>query len=140
MEKLDNNQITKNDAPVYFLDLTVENVRCFGKLQTLDLSYGNGKQARWTILLGDNGTGKTTLLQCLVGKGRTFYRNDTAYNHINKHLTDNKIEELIIYAYGASRRMGSGSLEESYNPDHAASLFSENVSLINAVEWLLQHF
>jgi len=47
-------------------------------------------------------------------------------------------KELIIYAYGASRRMGSGSLEESYNPSHAASLFSENVSLINAVEWLLQ--
>lgn len=138
MEKLDNNQITKNDAPVYFLDLTVENVRCFGKRQTLDLSDGNGKQARWTVLLGNNGTGKTTLLQCLVGKGWTFYRNDTAYNHINKHLTDKKIEKLIIYAYGASRRMGSGSLEESYNPDHAASLFSENVNLINAVEWLLQ--
>jgi len=29
----------------------------------------------------------------LVGKGRTFYRNDTAHNHINKHLTDNKIED-----------------------------------------------
>jgi hypothetical protein len=34
--------------------------------------------------------------------------------------------------------MGSGSLEKSYNPDNAAGLFSEEVSLINAVEWLLQ--
>ncbi len=34
--------------------------------------------------------------------------------------------------------MGSGSLEETYNLDRAASLFSEHVSLINAVEWLLQ--
>lgn len=53
--------------PAYFLSLTVENVRCFGPKQTLDLSDGNGKPAPWTIILGLNGTGKTTLLQsCLV--------------------------------------------------------------------------
>ena len=53
--------------PAYFLSLTVENVRCFGPKQTLDLSDGNGKPAPWTIILGQNGTGKTTLLQSLVG-------------------------------------------------------------------------
>src|SRR3981081_2816981 len=51
----------------YFLSLSLENVRCFGPKQTLDLSDGNGKPARWTIILGLNGTGKTTLLQSLVG-------------------------------------------------------------------------
>ncbi|HEY1187326.1 MAG TPA: AAA family ATPase, partial [Gemmata sp.] len=51
----------------YFLSLTVENVRCFGPKQTLDLSDGNGKPAPWTIILGVNGTGKTTLLQSLAG-------------------------------------------------------------------------
>ena len=51
----------------YFLSLEVENVRCFGEKQKLDLSDGNGKPAPWTIILGVNGTGKTTLLQCLVG-------------------------------------------------------------------------
>jgi energy-coupling factor transporter ATP-binding protein EcfA2 len=50
----------------YFLSLEVENVRCFSERQTLDLSDGNGRHARWTILLGENGTGKTTLLQLLV--------------------------------------------------------------------------
>ncbi len=50
----------------YFLSLEVENVRCFGEKQKLDLSDGNGKPAPWTIILGVNGTGKTTLLQCLV--------------------------------------------------------------------------
>jgi ABC-type cobalamin/Fe3+-siderophores transport system ATPase subunit len=44
----------------------VENVRCFRERQVLDLSDGDGKPARWTVLLGDNGTGKTTLLQSLV--------------------------------------------------------------------------
>src|SRR5207247_2318247 len=50
----------------YFLSLSLENVRCFGPKQTLDLSDGKGKPARWTIILGINGTGKTTLLQSLV--------------------------------------------------------------------------
>lgn len=52
---------------VYFLSLSLENVRCFGPKQTLDLSDGEGKPARWTILLGNNGTGKTTVLQALAG-------------------------------------------------------------------------
>ncbi len=42
-------------------------MRCFGERQTLKLMDTQGKPARWTIILGENGTGKTTLLQCLVG-------------------------------------------------------------------------
>ena len=50
----------------YFLSLTVYRLRCFGgEPQTLNLS-SNGKHARWTLLLGNNGTGKTTLLQVLA--------------------------------------------------------------------------
>lgn len=52
--------------PAYFLSLTVENIRSFGPRQTLDLSDGDGRPALWTIILGDNGFGKTTLLQCLA--------------------------------------------------------------------------
>lgn len=47
---------------VYFLSLSVENVRCFAEKQTLDLSDGNGRPAQWTVILGDNGVGKSTLL------------------------------------------------------------------------------
>src|SRR4051812_48648529 len=50
----------------YFLSLSLENVRCFGPRQTLDLSDGNGKPSRWTVILGNNGTGKTTILQSLL--------------------------------------------------------------------------
>ena len=61
------------DAPAgrptgaYFLSLTVENVRCFGPgPQTLDLRDPDGRPAKWTVILGDNGNGKTTLLQALA--------------------------------------------------------------------------
>lgn len=54
------------DTPAYFLSLTVENARCFGPAQTLDLSDGNDRPRQWTIILGDNGVGKTTLLRSLV--------------------------------------------------------------------------
>jgi len=64
VERRDRKQ-EEASQPVYFLSLTVENVRCFGPKQTLDLSDGNGRPAQWTILLGENGVGKTTLLQCL---------------------------------------------------------------------------
>ena len=32
----------------------------------LELTDDKGRLAHWTLLLGDNGVGKTTLLQCLV--------------------------------------------------------------------------
>ena len=56
-----------NAPPVYFLSLAVERVLCFKDRQVLDLSDGNGKPAQWTVILGDNGVGKTTLLRCLAG-------------------------------------------------------------------------
>ena len=55
------------EPPAYLLDLAVRNVRCFGpEEQTLRLSDSQGRPAPWTVILGDNGVGKTTLLQCLV--------------------------------------------------------------------------
>jgi len=55
-----------SDRPgLYFTRLEVENVRCFGPRQTLDLTTEDGKPALWTVILSENGGGKTTLLQCL---------------------------------------------------------------------------
>jgi len=51
---------------IYFHSLELENVRCFGERQVLELTDEKGRLAQWTLLLGDNGVGKTTLLQCLV--------------------------------------------------------------------------
>jgi energy-coupling factor transporter ATP-binding protein EcfA2 len=50
----------------YFASITVRGIRCFGPEQTLKLLDRQGNPARWTVLLGDNGVGKTTLLQALA--------------------------------------------------------------------------
>lgn len=56
----------------YFRSLTLQNVRCFGdEPQTLRFEDEQGRLARWTILLGENGTGKSTVLQALLGFERT---------------------------------------------------------------------
>ena len=66
----------------YFLSLTVENVRCFGPgPQTLDLRDPDGRPARWTVILGNNGNGKTTLLQALA------FLAETRLRHSNRRKT-----------------------------------------------------
>ena len=56
----------KNQVPIYFKSLELENVRCFAQRQRLDLTDEHGKPIQWILILGDNGVGKTTLLQCLA--------------------------------------------------------------------------
>lgn len=50
----------------YFVSLTLTNVRCFRGPQTIRFADERDQPARWTILLGNNGTGKSTVLQSLA--------------------------------------------------------------------------
>lgn len=51
---------------IYFTMLALENIRSFAGQQRLDLRDSQGRPAQWTLILGDNGVGKTTILQCLT--------------------------------------------------------------------------
>ena len=42
---------------VYYNSLAIENVRCFGERQELDLTADGRRPARWTLILGDNNVG-----------------------------------------------------------------------------------
>ena len=57
---------TRPTHPVYFTKLVLENIRCFSERQELNLTDTHGRPTPWTLLVGDNGVGKTTLLQCLA--------------------------------------------------------------------------
>ena len=66
------------DLPVYFTKLVLENIRSFSERQELKLVNDDGRPARWTLIVGDNGVGKTTLLQCLARMRPVF--NDPSDN------------------------------------------------------------
>jgi len=53
------------NASIYFHDISVKNYKCFGNEQSLNLFDENNQPAMWTVIMGDNGTGKTTLLKLL---------------------------------------------------------------------------
>ena len=74
--------------PVYFTSLEIENVRCFGDRQDLNLMGDDRRPARWTLILGENGVGKTTLLQCLAWMRLEPGRFDTSlFNEDHDFLT-----------------------------------------------------
>ena len=51
---------------MYLKSLTLENIKCFQRAQ-LDFTPGSdGSYAGWHVLLGVNGTGKSTLLQAMA--------------------------------------------------------------------------
>lgn len=64
---MEKNKVVEqeNKEHSYFYSLELEGINCFKDKQPLDLSDGNGNYSPWTIILGDNGTGKTTLLRVL---------------------------------------------------------------------------
>ena len=74
--------------PVYALSLELENVRCFGRKQTLDLREQSGKPAQWTLILGNNGVGKTTLLQCLNWMRPVQFVDHRGQEGVQPALTD----------------------------------------------------
>lgn len=58
--------MSSSDAAfVYYSELRLSNVKAFVPGAVLDLRL-HGRPAPWTLILGENGLGKTTLLQCLA--------------------------------------------------------------------------
>lgn len=50
---------------MYIKQLRIKNLACFDDV-TLDFTNDNGEPAKWVVLLGENGTGKTTALRTLI--------------------------------------------------------------------------
>lgn len=188
--------------PVYYRSLELEHIRCLKPGQVLNLAGPDGRPAQWTIVLGNNGTGKTTLLQVLasfeavavnevappsfapriaeaidISTAVTFVRASDATqiatarlevaelstfdvsgslgmtsehqwtvsrSPIDKRVSSMRWSDPLTpplpppcFGYGAGRRLErSANINPLGLPDNCASLFSDEVSLVNAEEWI----
>lgn len=52
--------------PIYIRSLFISNVKSFGQGVEIKFEKKDGTLPQWTLILGDNGIGKTTLLQCIA--------------------------------------------------------------------------
>lgn len=159
-------QEEQNSEAVYFKSLTIEGINCFKSEQIIDLTDGEGNPAMWTVILGNNNTGKTTLLRCLALYDH-FRTNFKLYNFRDAAITNNPLQArlydktflstvdtnniiigklnaqtynslLIIDAYGTQRKEGKGKFLGYKLEDRTESLFEDEVeSIINAEEWFL---
>ena len=101
-----NAPLHTKPKPAYFLSLRVENVRCFGKPQLLDLSDGKGKPRRWNIILGNNGVGKTTLLRSLVAVSAIDEEAGQMATEPDEHYGTPVWKESLTVAWNPHRNNG----------------------------------
>jgi predicted ATP-binding protein involved in virulence len=78
----------------YVASLEIEQVKCFKGKQILKFTDENNRPYRWTVLLGDNGTGKTTILRSiLMMSQRTFIHDKFDFIDL---LSINEASELKL--------------------------------------------
>lgn len=53
-------------SPIYIKSIEIENIKTFGEISRIDFEKLTGAFSQWTIILGDNGIGKSTLLHCIA--------------------------------------------------------------------------
>lgn len=96
---------------IYFTKLIVENVRSFADRQVLDLTCANGAPAQWTLIVGENGVGKTTLLQCLA-RMRPLYSAPSEDRDSKEKIEPEMLREEDNRVLGALARNGtSGAVQ-----------------------------
>ena len=127
-------------------------MRCFGEKAELDLSDGKDNWRQWTVIVGDNGLGKTTLLQVLAVISSNTHPSLNIHNYIDnpfsflakKNFEDvrltiflkrknSKVDETIVFLHQVGEikllHFGSGGFTSF---GYGANRFMSFTSLIDS--------
>lgn len=89
-------------VPIYIRKIQVENVKTFVKSVELDLTKPDDTISQWTLILGDNGVGKSTLLQLIAWmkpelsdakNSKSGPRIESEENEVLEHLVHRSIQK-----------------------------------------------
>jgi len=135
---------------LYFVELGVSRFRCFGEDQRLSFGCGPVRHSRWNVLLGENGSGKTTTLRVLASYAPDMSREWLATPEVQGAEVGVVVTEGDVawplragqdgptcYAYGAGRGTRTVSLA-SRDISPCATLFDESAALPDPEELMLR--
>jgi hypothetical protein len=148
------------DLP-YITALEIEGLRSFGTKQSFDFTAKSGVPAMWNVLLGENGTGKTTALLAILSAHEKFHlgvfiESILREENINvsvicankkkglqvkpKGLLVHHFANWTIWGYGALRRINDLRFTDNIQvAKHGyETLFDEGVGLQDPSEWLIR--
>lgn len=106
-------------TPIYIKSLKLKNVRTFSEVQ-LNLENEDGTIPQWTLIIGDNGIGKSTLLQCIAWMKPVSFK-DGNKDKINPYITDEENETFLRIPRKTSTKTNSST--------HIEALFVANKKL-----------
>lgn len=82
----------------YLKSISLQNIKCFGPKQTLKLAH-RGKPYMWTMILGDNGTGKSTILKMIaatLGKPKDDLHRINDESYVKQGQTSGIVELKML--------------------------------------------
>jgi len=135
-----SGRLSKKEA--WLASIALENVRCFRDRQDLSFTTSEGEIARWTLLIGENGTGKSTLLQlcALVLRQNPLPQPEDAfvfdrYSRVGAAIFNSKpFPRLPCFVY-APYRSPQTFIPEDTSPTHSRGLFLGFTLLRHPGEW-----
>lgn len=102
-------------VPIYLQHIWVENVKTFTGRAELKLVSGKGILPQWTLILGDNGIGKSTLLQLIAWVKPTLSDDGKSEDGENTRgnllITNEENEVLERLVHRGTAQVKSASIE-----------------------------
>lgn len=107
---------------MYIRSLTIKNLKRLSDL-SLDFTQSNGEPRMWTVLIGENGTGKTSVLQAIAlaaaGKLRVNDLAGGTFAHLVDRRQRSQLEIQALWEFTGESWRGRKKLHPLYS-DHGS--------------------